>query len=268
MRLCIIFLLSCSFFFGFTQKEYHLKDIEKSANRIEFLNLSNERLVDIPFSVRSCKKIKKLWIKNNQITFLPTWLTELENLEEININGNRRLNIKQAFSIISAFPNLKKISASHCNMFYLPVSIRRLPKLVDVEISDNHIKYLPPIFEYLRLEKFDVSHNCIDTLPSSIVFMNSLTNLDISYNPAGENKYNYYSLALLKNLRSINLSGIKSLPSEIDKLFFLEEIILINSSINHFPESFNALNQLTKIDLRGCENLKISEFIESIKGAQ
>lgn len=268
MRLCIIFLLSCSFFFGFTQKEYHLHDIEKSANKIEFLNLSNELLVDIPFSVRSCKKIKKLWIKNNQITFLPAWLTELKNLEEININGNRRLNIKQAFSIISTFPNLKKISANHCNMLYLPVSIRRLPELVEVEISDNHIKYLPPIFEYLHLKKFDISHNCIDTLPSSIVFMNSLTHLDLSYNPAGENKYNYYSLALLKNLRSLNLSGIKRIPSEIDKLFFLKEITLINSSIKSLPESFKALNQLTKIDLRACKNLKLSEFIESIKGAK
>ena len=130
------------------------------ANKERMLNLSNEGLIDLPSTLKECKKLKKLTLNNNRITFLPFWFKELDNLEELDISGNRKLNINQAFSIISQLPKLQKITANHCNMFYLPVAIRRIKTLKEVNISDNHIKNLPPIFEYTHWEKLDLSYNC------------------------------------------------------------------------------------------------------------
>lgn len=252
---------------GFSQKEYKYTDIEKRAERIENLNLSNEGFVELPSVVQNCKKLKKLQLKNNKITFLPTWFKDFENLEELDISGNRNLNINQAFSIISKLPKLKKITANHCNMFYLPVAVRRIKTLKEVNISDNHIKYLPPIFEYTFWEKLDLSYNCIDTLPSTLVFMNTLKELDISYTPAIENKFTYYSIEFLKNLETLRMSGAQKLPKEIYKLDFLEELILTNGKFEVLPEEFKRLISLKKLDVRGCKNLKTSDLIEFLEGS-
>ena len=94
-------------------------------------------------------------------------------------------------------------------MFYLPVAIRRIKTLKEeVNISDNHIKYLPPIFEYTHWEKLDLSYNCIDTLPGTLVFMNSLRELNLSYTPSIANKFTYYTIEFLKKLTTLKLSEL------------------------------------------------------------
>ena len=252
---------------GYGQKEYTYNEIKKNANRIELLNLSNESFVEIPPIVENCKKLKKLKLNNNRLTFLPVWFKNLENLEELDISGNRTLNIHQAFSIISKLPKLKKLVANHCNMFYLPVAIRRIETLKEVSISDNHIKYLPPIFEYTFWEKLDLSYNCIDTLPSTLVFMNTLKSLDLSYTPAIENKFTYYTVEFLKNLQTLKLSGANFLPKEIYKLDFIKELILTNGTFEKLPDEFQKIKNLRILDVRGCEKLKISDLVESLVGS-
>ncbi len=265
----VTFLISIIFFSLtiFSQKEYKYSDIKKNAARIEFLNLSNEAFIEIPSIVETCKKLKKLKLNNNRLTFLPTWLKNLENIEELDISGNRTLNINQAFSVISKFPRLKKLVANHCNMFYLPVAIRKIETLKEVSISDNHIKYLPPIFEYTFWEKLDLSYNCIDTLPSTLVFMNTLKSLNLSYTPAIENKFTYYTVEFLKKLETLKLSGANIIPKEIYKIDFIKELVLTNGTFEKLPEEFQQINNLRKLDVRGCEKLKISDLIESLTGS-
>lgn len=267
MKIYFGIVLIFGFLSAFGQKEYTLNDLEKKYANIEVLNLSNEGLIELPSSIKKCAKIKKLQLKNNRITFLPVWFKDLENLEELDISGNRTLNINQAFSLISQLPKLQKITANHCNMFYLPVAIRRIKTLKEVNISDNHIKYLPPIFEYTHWEKLDLSYNCIDTLPSSLVFMNSLKELNLSYTLAINNKFTYYTIEFLKNLQTLKLSGANSFPKEIKKLNSLKELILTNGTFKSLPIEFQQLVSLKKLDVRGCENLKISDLIESLVGS-
>ncbi|MBK21480.1 MAG: hypothetical protein CMP63_04065 [Flavobacteriales bacterium] len=252
---------------GFGQKEYKYTEVKKNAARIEFLNLSNEEFTELPSIIETCKNLKKLKLNNNRLTFLPDWLKKIESIEELDISGNRTLNINQAFSVISQLPNLKKLVANHCNMFYLPVAIRRIETLKEVSISDNHIKYLPPIFEYTFWEKLDLSYNCIDTLPSTLVFMNTLKSLDLSYTPAIENKFTYYTVEFLKNLKTLKLSGANFLPKEIYKIDFIKELVLTNGTFERLPEEFEKIKNLKKLDIRGCENLKISDLVELLTGS-
>lgn len=267
MRNCITFLFVFGFISLLSQKEYTYADIEKKAAFIEVLNISNEGLIDLPPAIKECKKLKKLLLKNNRITFLPSWFKELENLEELDISGNRTLNINQAFSLISKLPKLKILTANHCNMFYLPVAIRRIKTLKEVNISDNHIKYLPPIFEYTHWEKLDLSYNCIDTLPGTLVFMNSLRELNLSYTPSIANKFTYYTIEFLKKLTTLKLSGADHFPPEINKLNFLKNLILTNGTFNSLPEEFKQLSNLSALDVRGCENFKISSLVEGLIGS-
>lgn len=251
----------------FSQKEYKYDQIRKKSTQIEFLNLSNESLIEVPLLVQDCRKLKKLKLNNNRLTFLPDWLESFEHLEELDISGNRTLNVNQAFTIISKLPKLKKLSANHCNLFYLPVDIRRIQTLKEVNISDNNIKHLPPIFEYTFWEKLDLSYNCIDTLPSTLVFMNTLKSLDLSYTPAIQNKFTYYTIEFLKNLEILKLSGANLLPKEIYKINFIKELILTHGTFEKLPEEFNKIKSLIKLDVRGCGKLKISDLVESLVGS-
>lgn len=267
MKNLFTIIVSICCFSVFSQKAYRYEDIEKQAARIEYLDLSNEGFVELPASLETCKKLKKLKLNNNRITFLPKWFKDFVNLEELDISGNRKLNINQAFSLISKLPKLRKLTANHCNMFYLPVAIRKAEALKEVNLSDNHIKYLPPIFEYTFWEKLDLSYNCIDTLPSTLVFMNTLKSLDLSFTPAIEQKLTYYNLEFLNNLESLKISGANNLPKEVSKLDFIKELILSNGTFETLPEEFQKITTLKKLDVRGCDNLKISDLIESLVGS-
>ena len=265
-----MFLTIITFFYSvilFGQREYRLSELKKTNARVEFLNLSNESLIGMPLLIKSCENLKKLKLNNNHLTILPDWLGNFKELEELDISGNRNLNINQAFSVISKLPKLKNLIANHCNMFYLPVDVRKISTLKEVSISDNHIKHLPPIFEYTFWEKLDLSYNCIDTLPSTLVFMNTLKSLDLSYNPAIGNKFTYYTIEFLKNLQTLKLSGATFLPKEINKINFIKELILTFGTFEKLPKEFNEITNLKKIDVRGCNKLKISDLVESLEGS-
>ena len=262
-----IYIIILGFLFStasFAQKEFGLDDVHKSALRIIKLNISNEKLIELPIEIANCVKIKEFNFSNNQISQLPSWIANFKSLEILDISGNRNLNIQQAFKIISKLPNLRVLKASGCRMLYLPVSIRKIKTLREVDLSNNFISSLPPIFEKVLWAKLDLSANCIDTLSPSMVYMTSLQELNLSYCPAAYNKYNYYLLEYLTNIKTLILSGMNEIPIEIGKLSFLEELIITNGTISDLPEEIKYLNKLKHVDIRGCEKLNVSDFIERI----
>ena len=249
------------------QKEFGLDAVFKSAPQIVRLNISGEKLSVLPVEISNCKKLKELNLKNNQISELPSWIANLTELEVLDISGNRHLNIKTAFELISKLPKLKVLKASGCKMLYLPISIRKIRTLKKVDLSNNFIPSLPPILEELLWEELDLSANCIDTLPSSMVYMTSLKKLNLSYCPAAVNKHNYYMLEYLVNIKTLVLSGMDAIPEEFGKLSFLEEVILTNGTFKDLPEGIKNLKKLRHIDVRGCSNLNISDLKERVSSA-
>lgn len=249
------------------QKEYGINDIETKSSRIQILNISNQQLTELPKGIQNCSKLKKLICKNNSITFLPNWLSQLPKLEYVDFSNNRRLNIKQTISELSQCEKLETLILNRCRMLYIPVVIRKLQNLKTVEFSGNHIKKLPPIFEYVHWEKVDLSYNCIDTLPKSLVFGNSITELDLSFNPAISEKINYYYLSFLKNLQTLKINGATELPDELDKISSIQHLSLTYSEVKSLPESFKSLNKLEVLDIRSSQNLKISDVVEGLKGS-
>lgn len=266
MRYILYIFILCSAFNVEAQKVYKLQDVAVSGSVIRNLDLSNENLIALPEEIKQCKNLKKLDVSYNQLMEIPFWISDFEFLEELNINGNPSLDIKKSFDALSSLSNLSTLKASHCKMFYLPVSIRKLKSLKHVEIADNQIQFLPPIFEYLQWESLDLSHNCIDTLPATLVYMNSLRELDLSYTTAAVNRHNYYLLEYLRNIQSLKLSGLKEIPQELEKLVFLEELNLSNGTFTKLPIGFSRLVNLRSIDVRACEDLLISDLIESLSG--
>lgn len=267
MKYLLIIFCFFNSIFSIAQKEYGIDAIFKFAHQIERLNISEEKLSELPHEISSCKKLKELNLKNNQLTELPLWISDLSGLEVLDISGNRNLNIKNTFDVISKLPNLKVLKASGCKMFYLPISVRKIKTLKKVDLSNNFIASLPPILEELFWNDLDISANCIDTLPSSMVYMTSLKKLNLSYTPAAINKHNYYMLEYLRNMKTLVLSGMNKIPKELAKLTSIEELILTNGTFKNFPIGIEKLKRLKHVDVRGCENLNVSDLIEQISTA-
>lgn len=246
------------------QKVYKLEDIATRSARIEVLDLSNEALTELPPDVFKCKKIKKLIAKNNLFTFLPHWLSDLKQLEVIDLSNNKNLNVKQVFSELAGVERLVDLILNDCKLFYLPTAIRRLKHLKKVSLANNQIKYLPPIFEFVHWETLDLSYNCIDTLPNSMVFLSTLKQLDLSYTPATANKKNFYILSHLKALKTLDLSGVNVLLPELGKLYFIEDLIVRFGSFAVLPNEIGSLRALNRVDFRGCANLPISDIVEAL----
>lgn len=250
------------------QKEYHLDDLERNTARVEILDISNSNLTELPDKLKACKKLTQLICRNNSITFLPNWLSDLKSLKKVDFSNNKRLNIQQTFAELSECTNLESIAFNHCNMIYLPVSVRKLKDLKHVAISNNRIKRLPPIFEYVHWEQLDLSYNCIDTLPRSIVFTNTLKELDLSFNPGITQKINYYYLSFLNNLTMLALDGAIEIPDALENLPKLEQLSIRNSTVSALPPSMALLKKLKSVDARNAKKLEISDLVEALKGSQ
>ena len=267
VRYSLIILCFLTSIFSKGQKEFGINAIFKSAPQIVRLNISEEKLLELPEEISNCKKLKELNLRHNNISELPLWFSSLSELEVLDISGNRNLNIKKTFEVISKLPKLRVLKVSGCKMLYLPISVRKIKTLRKIDLSNNFIAFLPPILEELLWEDLDLSANCIDTLPSSMVYMTSLRKLNISYSPAALNKHNYYMLEYLKSMTTLVLSGMTEIPKELSKLTFVEELILTDGSFKGFPLEIKNLKRLKHIDVRGCESLNISDLIEQISTA-
>lgn len=249
------------------QKVYRLEDIETRSARIEVLDVSNERLTELPPEVLKCKKLKRLIAKNNLLTFLPNWLSDLKHLEVVDLSNNKNLNVKQVFSELATVETLTDLRLNNCKLFYVPVAVRRLSNLKRVSLAHNQIKYLPPIFEFVEWEELDISYNCIDSLPSSMVFLNALNKLDLSYTPAVTNKKNFYILSHLKALKVIDLSGAGAVVPEVGNLAHIEDLIIRFGTFSSLPPEVAKLQSLKMIDFRGSCNFPISDLVEAFADA-
>ncbi len=99
--------------------------------------------------------------------------------------------------------------------------------------------------------KLDLSGTGLDRLPSNVVGMSSLEELNVSNNRLtgalpGE-------IRQLRNLRVLNASGnlMTGVPAEIGQLTKLQELNLSNNQLTGLPSELGNLTSLRVLDLRG-----------------
>ncbi|MCF8278164.1 MAG: leucine-rich repeat domain-containing protein [Flavobacteriales bacterium] len=98
---------------------------------LQWLDLSKNRLTEIPKSVGLLKNLKKLILYKNKIVSLPAEIGELENLQELIINQNE--------------------------LESLPMEIGNLKKLRYLDMWSNNITRLPgSVAEMYALEEIDL----------------------------------------------------------------------------------------------------------------
>lgn len=159
----------------------HLKYLNLSENRIEkldgqhFQNLMNVEKVDLGYnSIASIPpvqipypKCRNLSVEGNKLTEFPNAVTHVKTLEKLNLSKNGISSISDdAFERLG---NLVELDLSDNELTYLPSSLGKLTKLKKLKLNGNRIKSLPREFENLvSLELLELAGNPLERVPVEI----------------------------------------------------------------------------------------------------
>ena len=150
------------------------------AESLEILDLSGNKLSDIPQEIRKLKKLKIAFFSNNSFTKLPSAFKECSNLYMLGFKANQ----------IDAFDeDILPLSVSWLiltdnKLTKLPFSMGKLARLQKFAVAGNRLTQLPETMkECKNLELIRLSANNLEEIPSWLLQLPKLSWLAFSGNP-------------------------------------------------------------------------------------
>jgi small GTP-binding protein len=146
---------------------------------------------------------------NNKITDIPNSITQLTNLQFLNLWENSLNTIPEA---INQLTNLKSLNLGYNRINYIPQEISHLTNLQSLILTNNPIKKMPEVITQLRhLQALHLRNIGLSKIPDSILRLNNLQVLNLNNNT------------------------IKEIPEAIAKLPTLSDLRLFNNPITEPP---------------------------------
>ena len=140
-----------------------LTDIEWSKFvNLEYLNLENDHLKEIPKGVTNLKTLKVINLNGNDFNNLPVEFSNLTNLEELYLNDEKNINLPKTLGVLSKLPKLKSLHLEDNNLKRLPSKILELKNLENLYLNHNKFKDVPKIKTLEHLKFLDLYDNDLD----------------------------------------------------------------------------------------------------------
>ncbi len=195
---------------------------------LEVLDLTDNNLSFLPDDFYRFKKLKRLFLSNNQFNHVPKVLAKLPNLSMIGMRNNKI-----------------KIFEENC----LPLSTRWLI------LTDNELEFLPESIGDLKLlQKFMLSGNKLNSLPDSISKCTNLELLRIAVNNLSSFPISLLSLPKLSWLAYSGNPFCKKHPDAKTKLqvinwneLIIKELLGEGASGNIYKAIYNNMEVAIKI---------------------
>lgn len=199
--------------------------------------------------------LEVLKLANNKMVF--PYLTQNTplKLRLLDISGNP---IKEISFKHLQLPSLVELDASHCSLVAADLNV--LPVLATCKLNANEIVELD-LTGAPRLERLDVSENCMQSLPSSSE-VNVLVSLDASDNPLElldhsvqpTNRSGVVTLGHFPELRCLTLNrcGITEITG-FELVPKLRDLSLEENRLNSVPPSLGILRELASLSLNSNE---------------
>lgn len=267
---------------------YDLEQALKNPSEVKMLDLSNERLTEIPNFIERFENLEELSLAYNDLCVFRQEPFKMPKLQVLNVSGNPGLDAIGLFRVFSASP-LESLRLSSCNLLVLPETISDLSHLKTLRLDNNSLRSLPGSFEKLtKLEKLDLSSNklgkynqVIGTLwklktlniagnpdfPLEILFLNlQFKQLDeLTLSTVNENQLNgeFKNLAITK-INIVN-SDIRILSPEMANIAGLKELCFDNSNFMKSEAIYKSLSGLGSVARISFKNQKISADIQEIR---
>jgi internalin A len=243
-------------------------DAAREARSTE-LDLSGLDLDAVPESLSSLVLLKRLILDRNGLSELPSWLGQLNCIEEVRLSSNRLVEVP---AVLKAWPELRSLFLDGNEIETLPPWLVESTRLQVLFVQGNPIsdpttlRAIVPrakalglsqgLFEQLASELSD-SHvselvlavSDADPLVNQLMRLTSLRTLELK----GELSALPEELGQLTQLQQLDVSDnqLSALPEALDQL---TQLRLLNVSINQLgalPESLGQLTQLQQLDVGG-----------------
>ena len=212
------------------------------------LSLSNNALPLLPSAALSAlSALTNLNVERNQLSFWPVEQgVVLPNLQSLNCSYNGIGIIPDEFA--DAFQQLTELRLAATLLSALPTTLSRLTKLTSLDVSNNALRTLAPVYALSNLEKLCVNSNRLASL-DGIGVLASLSRLEAAANALRALPPEVTSLRHLEALR-LEQNELAALPSA---LFLatqkLAELVLHHNALTDLPEEISRLKQLEILDV-------------------
>jgi internalin A len=176
------------------------------------LDLTDNQITEIPEAIAKLTNLTLLYLYNNQITQIPEAIGKLTNLTQLHLNSNKITQIPEA---IAKLTNLTRLYLYNNQITEIPKEIAKLTNLTQLHLSYNQITQIPEaIAKLTNLTQLHLSYNQITQIPEALAKLTNLTWLDLSNNQITEIPE---VLAKLTNLIRLDLNSnqITNIPLEI-----------------------------------------------------
>ncbi|KAK7411358.1 hypothetical protein VNO78_02791 [Psophocarpus tetragonolobus] len=147
---------------------------------VRTLDLTHNRIVDIPVEISKLINVQRLVLAENLIERLPVNLGKLQSLKLMNLDGNRITSLPDE---LGQLVRLERLSISGNLLTSLPATIGSLRNLVLLNVSNNKLQSLPEsVGSCFSLEELQANDNLIEDLPSSVCNLSHLKSLCLDNN--------------------------------------------------------------------------------------
>lgn len=271
---CVLEVLSCG-----TNVLTKLPSSFVHLAKLRFLDLSNNKLTSLPDDDSvEITLLEKLYLENNTIEIIPSWISRLKFLEELTVSDNILCNEPFDKEFCGNLTNLRKLEAGTNFIATLAENIGSMDKLKLIHLGStiselersnfqngNWIKKLPDSFcELKNLVSLNANENQIDKLPDMFGNLKLLTSLDL-----GQNMLEYLpaSFTSLVNLEYLQLSKnqLKYLPDDMGRLKKLIEFRLDSNLLTEIPMSVGEITGMQALDVFHNRLKEIPRFIGNLR---
>jgi internalin A len=185
---------------------------EARKNQVRGLDLSLEKLTELPESIGQLTQLQTLSLLGNQLTRLPEFICQLTQLRSLSLSDNQLTELPESIGQLSQLQNLY---VSYNQLTEVPESICQLTQLQNLDLSNNQLTELPEsIGQLSQLQNLELSFNQLTELPESIGRIIGLTMLYLDNNyltGLPESLMNLHSLETLY----LHGNNALNLPAEV-----------------------------------------------------
>ncbi|ELP87008.1 leucine-rich repeat containing protein, putative [Entamoeba invadens IP1] len=248
--------------------EFPSEEVKKEIKNLVSIDISMNRIQELPSQVNSIPKLQKLRANDNMIKTLPNQINiptlktldlssnhlkkfsksiKLTSLTELNMSINQITKISDEFGTMQA---LRYIDMSINRILAIPKHMSKLSNLTFIDVSNNLLSNFPtPLLELTGLVVLKVKDNKIATTPNGMSKMASLQILDISNNRIDKITPSLCKLTKLSVL-DVSANPVNEINDQISSLTTIKEIDFSYSLLKTLPKSFMLLTGLRKLTLQ------------------
>ncbi|MBL0745523.1 COR domain-containing protein [Chryseolinea lacunae] len=208
------------------QNSRSLEAIHSLPANLDYLNISNTRIAQIPEAVFQLKKIKKIVAGNLGLTYIQSDLFKIPSLESLFLQANKLISIPDE---ISHLKNLVELSVPNNAIIEFPKTIVSLTNLKYLNLAHNNITSIPSDIQSLRnLIEINLNGNHLTNFPKSLLGLTNIQRISLSDNyikdKYGNERYNTIfripeEIVNSKSLKTLRLDNlyVENVPQEITK---------------------------------------------------